>query len=136
MKILPELSTTQDEDCLFVQAWKQEIHVFTNGYPIPERLTAHLSAHGFVPDEPNGLLFSGCGNVDFHVDDSRATALWCLKSQYWVNPPVLISGKDTEHLTTDSVIVFDSSKPHAVLAETNRPYLIYVLNVKRKGKRK
>lgn len=133
MKALPNLPVTADDDHLFVQGWKQEIHDFTNGYPTPNRLIDYLLTQGYKPAEENGLLFSGCGNVNFHSDDvpSHMSVVWCLSVRYGYEPPTLIVGSKTTMLQQDSVIVFDPTKQHAVMAEANHPYLLYVLNVRK-----
>lgn len=89
MKTLPDLPITDEEIPMLARGWRQEFMDFTTGYNVPNRFEHYLQVNGYKPAEGNGLLLSACGNVHFHTDDARMSAVWVLAAKYTVEEPTL-----------------------------------------------
>lgn len=131
MKRLPDLPITDEEIPMLAQGWRQQFMDFTTGYDVPNRFEHYLFTNGYKPAEGTGLLLSACGNVHFHTDDARLSAVWVLAAHYQMEEHKLVTKSTYEPMVESNVFVFNPSYPHAVMADANLPYLLYVLNVRK-----
>lgn len=139
MKYLGKLKIENQEDYILLKALKQNSCDFTESIEAPLRYLEFLKANGYkAANGLSSLLYSGGGNVAFHEDPFGYTAMWVLAAPLCnreENNPFFISDKSIEIFSGD-VIVFDSTKRHAVLANSGQIYILLCLDVIKIRKKK
>lgn len=108
---------------------------FTFGAEYPQSFVDFLASLGYEPHDygNRGMLFASTYGVPMHTDEYPA-ALWVLGGQVgtFEDSHTFVVGGSHAFLKTGAVYIFDSRKPHGVIAAASGLWVVFSTFIRRK----